>query len=445
MRTPGPEIRWRWNLPRGLAAVVVCISPSVAHPEEAADAPKPIPASRPEINAALSALAERKPRLALPAENPGEPMLGYLPASWGGGGGLGGPGQINPRAAPDRAGRYPNPLEDALFTDASFWVVSRANNCHYCMGHQELKLRAGGLDDARMAALDRDWSAFNPRQQAALKFARELTLQPAATNDAAVASLSRHFTDPEIIELTFAIARFNAVNRWTDALGLPLESEGDGPAVANSAEQSTDNDAQTKSLVTPTRSAEPLPQVSAGEVAAAIEACRSRPPRVELPSETAAIGALAGVVRNRPPKLWERALAGLPIVGRTHVLVWNTVLTDNHLAPEFKAELAYITAVNNRAWYAAGTAAARLRELGVGDDKLSAFVADDYSGDGGAAAAYRLARKLTVEPQRITDADVAAVHRHFGDGETAQIIQVICLANLFDRFTEALGLPLDSQ
>ena len=54
-----------------------------------------------------------------------------------------------------------------------------------------------------------------------------------------------------------------------------------------------------------------------------------------------------------------------------------------------------------------------------------------------------LAAKSTANPHLITDADLAKVREHFSDAETAEIMQVICMANLFDRFTEALGLPLE--
>ncbi|MEX0613307.1 MAG: hypothetical protein WD229_14405 [Pirellulales bacterium] len=51
--------------------------------------------------------------------------------------------------------------------------------------------------------------------------------------------------------------------------------------------------------------------------------------------------------------------------------------------------------------------------------------------------------KSTADPHLVTDADIAQVRAHYTDHETAQIVQVICMANLFDRFTEALGLPLE--
>jgi alkylhydroperoxidase family enzyme len=107
-----------------------------------------------------------------------------------------------------------------------------------------------------------------------------------------------------------------------------------------------------------------------------------------------------------------------------------------------KAEVAYITAVNNRAWYAAGTAARRLTEFNASPEELVSLLRDaDDSSD--AAAARRFAVKLTVDPHLIADRDVAELRAHYSDRETAQIIHVVCLANLFDRFTEALGLPLE--
>jgi alkylhydroperoxidase family enzyme len=55
-----------------------------------------------------------------------------------------------------------------------------------------------------------------------------------------------------------------------------------------------------------------------------------------------------------------------------------------------------------------------------------------------------LAAKSTRDPHLITDADLAAVRASFSDNETAEIMQVICMANLFDRFTESLGLPVEA-
>ena len=200
--------------------------------ERPSDTPKPIPATRPDMKAALEALKERKPRLPLPQAdgqggvNNGRMRASYLPESWGSGGGRGNRPtnrQGGTRGGFGRGGQDPNSAFDYAFTTSLFWVVSRENNCHYCLGHQELKLRGAGLADDTIASLDCDWTQFPPRQQAALAYARKLTLEPELVGESDITTLKASFSDAEIIELTFNIARFNATNRWTDGMGLPQD------------------------------------------------------------------------------------------------------------------------------------------------------------------------------------------------------------------------------
>jgi alkylhydroperoxidase family enzyme len=77
-------------------------------------------------------------------------------------------------------------------------------------------------------------------------------------------------------------------------------------------------------------------------------------------------------------------------------------------------------------------------------ENIVAALADGVSeGEGDASTAQRLAVKMTLRPHLVVDHDVAQVRAHFSDAETAQIIYVICIANLFDRFTSALGLQAE--
>ena len=80
---------------------------------------------------------------------------------------------------------------DYPLTVSCFWIVSRGNNCHYCLGHQELQLRAGGLDDDTIASLDSDWERFEPRTKAAFAFARKLTLEPQLVDADDIADLKQ--------------------------------------------------------------------------------------------------------------------------------------------------------------------------------------------------------------------------------------------------------------
>jgi alkylhydroperoxidase family enzyme len=418
--------------------------------EEPSTTPKPIPATRPELKEALEALKHRQARLTRVPEaadpETGRSRTRWLPETWGGGRGG---GRINPnrdQAAGTRGSERGRQIGgngattlDYAFSTSLFWIVSRANNCHYCLGHQELKLRGAGVEEDRIAALDSDWSIFDPRTRAALAYARKLTLEPHLIGNADIAALKAHFSDPEIIEVTRIVASFNSTNRWTDGLGVP---QGQSFSGSESLLLTPTSEAYrvTTSIVSPnTRSPRPpLPTVA--EFEAAIETASQRRARVATPSEADTRAALAEVIGERPPFTWERVLAADG--NASQVKTWNTVMSDDNLTRRLKAELALVCAINNRAWYSAAHAAKRLAELGVNRAELAGLIQGDVE-DAAAAAAHRFAAKSTRDPHLITDADVAEVQKHYSDTETAMILQVVCLANMFDRVTEALGLAIE--
>jgi alkylhydroperoxidase family enzyme len=425
----------------GMATLVV--ASLMASSTLAADdnGPKPVPATRVDLKIALEKLKERTPRLPLPATADGEPSVNngrmratYLPASWQGGNAG--------RRVPGQRGNNGAATLDYELTTSCFWIASRGNNCHYCLGHQELKLAGAGVSDDKIAALDYRWDDFDPRTRAALKFTRQMTLEPHLIADADIADLKTHFNDAEIIELAFIVGRFNATNRWTDGTGIPQDNRfDDSGATLISPTSAQWTDAASTAAPTTRKERPALP--TAKEIEASIAKCRDREPRVALPAGERAQEVLAEAFTGRAPLNWERALAALPTVGPAYVTSWNLIRSDDHLSPRLKNELAYITAIHNRAWYAAATAAAELENLGVTAEQRHGLLTAE-SDKSPSAAAYRLARKSTVDSHLIVDADIEAVRAHFSDAETAQILHVICTANWFDRFTAALGLPLDS-
>ncbi len=194
-----------------------------------AEGPPPVAATRPELKRFLEDSKRNQPRLPLPAltaeerekadrgdwsvVNNARMRRFYLPPELAGGGLVRDP-------EPAMSLGYP-------FQTMLFWVASRANNCTYCMGHQESKLAAAGLDEDRIAALDGDWSEFTEAERAALAFARKLTLRPDAVGLGDVDALRRHETDLQVLEVIFSVASFNAMNRWTGALRIPQEEHRD--------------------------------------------------------------------------------------------------------------------------------------------------------------------------------------------------------------------------
>jgi alkylhydroperoxidase family enzyme len=77
------------------------------------------------------------------------------------------------------------------------------------------------------------------------------------------------------------------------------------------------------------------------------------------------------------------------------------------------------------------------------DDTIAALATPSATMPAGERAALALAKKLTVDPARLTDADIAALRASFNDFETAEVVFQITEAASFDRLTEAAGLQLE--
>ena len=424
------------------SAIALCMAAAITQAEEASDTPNPIPPTRPEIKEALEKLKHRTPRLPLPPVTEDAPSTTgqrsivnnararamYLPESW----------------RPARSQNDPAMTLDYGFKTQLFWIVSRGNNCHYCLGHQEHKLAAVGMDDDTIAALDSDWSRFPAGHQAAMHLARKMTLEPHAISSADVDALKPHFTDAQIIELVFTIASYNSTNRWTDSLGLPQDQKfRDGPIHFETPTSS--QFLRTKSIVAAGPELKRPPLESPAEVDAALAAARKRQPRVALPSKDQARQAMASVWDSENMPQWVVALAQFPATGSRQVAALKAIATEGDLDDKLKFQLARISARHNRAWYALGHMNAMLRRLGMSDEQIQALDGSLAEFTPAEQEALKFARKLTATSWQMSDADIARLQKHYTDRQVAQIVQVVCMANFLDRFTETLGLQLEGE
>jgi AhpD family alkylhydroperoxidase len=435
-----------------MTALVLTALLAPAQPAPSPD-PKPVPATRSDVKAAMEGHKTARPRLPFPpgeGEGPfakvnnGRFRAYYLPAEFGAGtaGGRTGTGP-----AADAAATLDNTFKTRLF-----WVVSRANNCYYCLGHQEYKLSAAGLTDDEIAALDGDWDALAPNLRAAVLFTRKLTHAPHTVGEADVAELRKHFTPTQCSEIVLAVAGFNATNRWTDGLNIPGEAGGDffakeGKKVASFKDAASPKYADFVSKVAPLpekcvkASAPAWPARPKLEDRAAVEAAwaaaAARTPLLPLADDAKAVG-YEGVAPH-----WARLLAVFPNSMKGRVAGLKAAATGGKLSPRLSAAIAWAAAREDRAWYAQTVARDRLRAAGLTDDQI-------FGLDGDAAAlpprerkALAFARKLTAAPATVTDADVEALRKEFTDFEVAEVVHHVCNAAFFDRATEAARLPLD--
>ncbi len=425
---------------------------ALAAPALAADGPPPVAATRPELKQFLEDSKHNRPRLPLPELTPeerekaakgdwsvvnnGRMRRSYLPPELAGGG-------LTRDPEPAMSLGYP-------FQTMLFWIVSRANNCTYCMGHQESKLAAAGLPEDRVAALDGDWSEFTEAERAAMVLARKLTLRPDTVNAADIEALRRHETDLQVLEVIVSTAGFNAMNRWTGALKIPQEEHRDYLSATSAkyrdgasrvAPLSADRPGSAMACAAPSRRP---PLESAEAVAKGLEACRGRTPLIPLASEAQARALLpADASGSVATQEWARLLANFPKAGGARIGLHLAAEEKGTLDRKLRAEIAYTAARLDRAWYALGHARRRLAGFGVTEAGVAALDGPLDAFAPGERAALALARKLTTDPALIDDADVAALRPHFTDKQVAEVIHQVAEAAFFDRVTEATRLRLE--
>jgi hypothetical protein len=104
--------------------------------------------------------------------------------------------------------------------------VARANGCTYgeACAAADL-LRSGG---GRLLA-GADLTRLPEAEQAALEFARKLTLSPAAITDAEVARLVEWYGDRQVVAIVLLVAYANFLDRLVVALNLPADASALAP------------------------------------------------------------------------------------------------------------------------------------------------------------------------------------------------------------------------
>lgn len=454
------------------------IGASMLYAEDPSSEPRPIPLTRPEMKKYIENMKQRQPRIPLPELTEEEKAklgergggyegrlrslyLGDIVQTFGFGGGRpGAAGGTTPATPPPTSMTLERPFRTQMF-----WIVCRTNNCQYCLGHQEGGLLRSGQKEEEIAALDGDWAEFTPAQRAAFAFTRKVTLEPHKIGDADIADLRKHYKDSQILEIILSTAGNNAINRWKEGLGVPQGSGGGG----GRREPGTPEPPRTPhTYVTPTpekfqkvvTKVAPLPagDASSGllakcvftraplesreEVEQALSACANRKPRLPLVDEAQARALLPDDWAKGPLPQWVRLLANLPREGVARIVGQRSAETKGDLTPLLKAQVSWIVARQDRAWYALGLAKERLKALGLSDDEIYKLDGNWSTYKPAEQAMFVLARKLAASPVVLTDADVAQALKVTGPRDVVQMVNYVTVLASFDRITESAGLAL---
>jgi alkylhydroperoxidase family enzyme len=326
---------------------------------------------------------------------------------------------------PEELTKRANPTKS---TDASyrfstelFWVVSRINNCHYCLGHQEDKLLKIGVAETDLLALDTDWSQFTPKHQAALLFTAKLTHQPHLINSADIDSVLAHFTRNEILEIAFLVGRYNATNRWTDSLGIPQETH--------------------RTFTTQL----PQPQLDLPSVVA-VTSTGDRPATLDfeqwhkrLINETAngRFDKQFEYANDDLGRSVEQLLTKIPAAGQDWVDQVKCARHVGKLDHTLRAHIAFVAAQEDQAWMMQKLALEQLAASGITTQAAYNLYEslDGETGVDATSAALKFAKKLTSEPQSMTDRDIENLQQYFNVDQIAEIVYHTGMAAMLNRLT----------
>jgi len=94
--------------------------------------------------------------------------------------------------------------------------ASQVNGCAFCIDMHTIDARAHGETEQRIYALNawREGPFFDDRERAVLNFTESVTrVSETHVPDEVMEGLHKHFTDEEIVKLTWAVVTINAWNR----------------------------------------------------------------------------------------------------------------------------------------------------------------------------------------------------------------------------------------
>ncbi len=111
------------------------------------------------------------------------------------------------------------------YLEIALVVVSKLNECTYCVAHHTPRLVDQGLAPETVARiLEPDCPGLDDLDKLVRDYAVQVTTKPQTMRDAIFEELKQHFSEAEIVELTLRTALCGFFNRFNDALQIGMEA-----------------------------------------------------------------------------------------------------------------------------------------------------------------------------------------------------------------------------
>jgi alkylhydroperoxidase family enzyme len=117
--------------------------------------------------------------------------------------------------------------------------------------------------------------------------------------------------------------------------------------------------------------------------------------------------------------------------------------TKNAIGPALRGQMRWVAADANRCEYARATAEADLRREGLGDARIAAMKGGPDTWPADERAALEFALHMTLDASAVTDDEVAALHKAYGDEKLVAMVLLLAAANFQDRLFLSLDVPLE--
>ena len=110
------------------------------------------------------------------------------------------------------------------YLEIALVVVSKLNECTYCVSHHAPRLVEHGLAAQTVEhILEPDCPGLDEVDRLVRDYAVQVTEKPNGMSDAIFADLRRHFSEEQIVELTVRTALCGFFNRVNDAMQIGIE------------------------------------------------------------------------------------------------------------------------------------------------------------------------------------------------------------------------------
>ena len=122
---------------------------------------------------------------------------------------------------------YTQSVVENKYMELAMLLVSRLNQCNYCVVHHTPPVVNYGFSTAQLRAIEdgswREDELFDPVERAVLRYAEQMNTRKGRIDDSLFAELSQTFDRAQIVELTVRTGMCEFFNRFNEALQLDIE------------------------------------------------------------------------------------------------------------------------------------------------------------------------------------------------------------------------------